>query len=166
MSSGWDTDKRDIYAHFRRLPFDDMVSLVEHGPRRILDLGCGTAALTKELHDRLGAIETVAMDSSEEMLARARVPASIRLVHAPIETFEPEGKFDMVVASASLQWVANHGALLERIASWLAPHGQLVVQMPARMDGTMRAGAEYSTTPSDGPTTEAGDRAHVHTKRP
>jgi hypothetical protein len=33
MSSGWDTDKRDVYGRFRRLPFDDLMDLIEPGPR-------------------------------------------------------------------------------------------------------------------------------------
>jgi trans-aconitate 2-methyltransferase len=104
----------------------------------MLDLGCGTAALTAELHQRLHADETLAMDSSAEMLARAKVPTSIRLVQATIEDFEPRRQFDLVLASASLQWVPDHPRVFERIASWLRPGGQIAVQMPASAEGRMR----------------------------
>lgn len=145
-SSGWDTEKRDAHAHVRRMPFDDLVALLEPGPRRLLDLGCGTAALTRELHERLGAGETIAVDSSAEMLACAKVPEAIRLVHAAVEDFHPEGKFDLVFASASLHWIADHPALFERMTSWLTPGGQLAVQMPAYSAGEMRrVGREIAT---------------------
>jgi trans-aconitate 2-methyltransferase len=127
-----------VHADVRRRPFDDLLSLIEPGPRRLLDLGCGTAALTCELHDRLGARETIAMDSSAEMLACAKVPPAVRLVNATIEDFRPDGRFDLVFASASLHWIADHPALFERMTSWLAPGGQLAVQMPAYSDGEMR----------------------------
>jgi trans-aconitate 2-methyltransferase len=137
-TSGWDTVKRDVYADVRRKPFDDLVALIEPGPRRLLDLGCGTAALTCELHERLGARETVAVDSSAEMLAAAKVPDAIRLVHGSIEALRPDGKFDLVLASASFHWIPDHPALFARATSWLSPGGQLAVQMPAYTDGEMR----------------------------
>ena len=43
----------------------------EHGAR-VVDLGCGTGELTVRLHHHVGAVETVGIDRSAEMLERAQ----------------------------------------------------------------------------------------------
>jgi trans-aconitate 2-methyltransferase len=40
------------------------------------------------------------------------------------------GKFDIVMANASLQWLPNHGELLPRLAQLLNSGGALAVQIP------------------------------------
>jgi trans-aconitate 2-methyltransferase len=125
----------------RRQPFDDLLALVRPVPGgRVLDLGCGDGELTVELHRRLGARETVGIDSSAAMLAEATHrgrtgdSTALRFELADLTTVEPDGSWDVVAANASLQWVPDHSQLLGRLQGALRPGGQLAVQIPANWD--------------------------------
>jgi len=100
----------------------------------VVDLGCGTGNLTVELHERMQAAETVGVDSSESMLARAKanhgdVPG-LTFTEGDIGTWLGEG-LDLVFANASLQWVDDHLNLLARMRTALGDGGQLAFQVPS-----------------------------------
>ena len=96
---------------------------------RVLDLGCGTGALARELR-KLGASAVIGVDLSERMLeqARARTPDQhIVFQRADLETFAPEPvSFDLVVSSLALHYIADFPALARRIAAGLRPGGRFV----------------------------------------
>ena len=132
---GWNPDQYERFFAERRQPFDDLVALCIPVPGgRVVDLGCGTGNLTAELHQRMQAAETVGVDSSESMLARARanhgdVPG-LTFTEASIETWLGEG-LDLVFANASLQWVDDHLDVLARMRTALVEGGQLAFQVPS-----------------------------------
>lgn len=135
-SDVWDPLQYRRFEAERRQPFDDLRRLLRAVPGgRVVDVGCGTGALTAELHQSSGAAETLGVDSSPAMLAEAaalRVPGlSFRLGDAA----QMEGSgFDLVFANASLQWVPDHLRLVPRLREALAPGGQLAFQVPANFD--------------------------------
>ncbi len=104
---------------------------------RVVDLGCGTGELTRLVHERLGAAETLGIDASPAMLARAAAHASdaVRFAEGDIAAFAGDGRWDLVFSNAALHWVPDHPALLARLAAALAPGGQLAFQVPAEQDG-------------------------------
>ncbi len=130
-----DTWNPEQYARFReerRLPWDDLTALLGpvHRPR-VLDLGCGDGALTAALHARLSARETVGVDSSPAMLARAAPLAGggLRFERGDAASFGG-GPYDLILSNAALHWVPDHAALLPRLCALLSPGGQLAVQVP------------------------------------
>lgn len=128
----WNPDQYARFAGERRQPWDDLTALLSPLSRpRVVDLGCGDGALTAELHGRLQARETVGVDSSPAMLERAapRAGAGLRFEQGDAGSFSG-GPFDLVFSNAALHWVADHAALLPRLAALLAPGGQLAVQVP------------------------------------
>lgn len=136
-ADAWDPRLYERFRAERREPFDDLVRLVRRRPgMRVVDLGCGPGGLTAELHDVLGARETIGLDSSDAMLAQARKHArpGLRFERGDIADFDGRG-FDLVFSNAALQWVPiDHAELLARLARALAPGGQLSVQVPANFD--------------------------------
>ena len=96
----------------------------------MVDLGCGTGDLTLELHQRLAARETLGIDSSAAMLAKAPQAEGLRFEASAIEKFAPGEPFDVVFSNAALHWVEDHPALFRRLADAVAEGGQLAVQMP------------------------------------
>ncbi len=100
-------------------------------PREIWDLGCGAgqhAALLKRRHP--GAV-VHGLDSSPDMLARARtLGADVDWRQGDIATWSPEVPADLILANASLHWLPDHPALLRRLADAMAPGGALAIQMP------------------------------------
>jgi trans-aconitate 2-methyltransferase len=133
MPDAWDPQQYSRFCDERQAPFFDLAALVEPARgMRIVDLGCGTAELTAVLHQRLGARRTLGVDSSEKMLetARARSVPGLELERASIETLDLAEPFDLVFSNSVLHWLADHASLLTRMTRWLAPGGQLAVQMP------------------------------------
>lgn len=127
----WNPEQYERFNAERAQPFRDLVALIERRPgMRVVDLGCGTGQLTRELHETLRARETVGVDSSDTMLAKAPSAPGLRFRHESIESFNESG-FDLVFSNAALHWVADHERLFPRIAS-LGNH--LAVQMPANDD--------------------------------
>lgn len=128
----WNPARYARFAAERRLPFDDLVApLAPVRGGRVVDLGCGPGELTRELHERLLARETVGVDSSPAMLEKAAPLAGggLRFVRGDAGLFG-EGPWDVVFSNAALHWVEDHEALLPRLAALLAPGGQLAVQVP------------------------------------
>jgi trans-aconitate 2-methyltransferase len=132
---GWSPDQYERFRSERRQPFDDLLALCRPVPGgRVADLGCGTGDLTAVLHRETGASETVGVDNSPAMLARARasyagVPG-LSFVEGDVAGWLGEG-LDLVFANASLQWIDDHLTLLARMRTALAPEGQLAFQVPA-----------------------------------
>src|SRR5690349_15098037 len=124
----WQPDTYARFAAERRRPFFDLLDMVSPLPGgRAVDLGCGTGELTRELHLRTGAAETVGLDSSEAMLARAApfAEGGLRFERTDIAAFSPREEFDLVFSNAALHWVPDHPRLLARLAAALRPGGQL-----------------------------------------
>jgi trans-aconitate 2-methyltransferase len=144
----WDVDQYERFKEERAQPFRDLVSLIDPRPNmRIIDLGCGTGELTRELHEQLGAAETLGIDSSSSMLAKASPSPNLHFQLADIATFESDRPFDLVFSNAALHWLPDHEALFTRLVSLLAPNGQLAVQMPANHDHpSHRIAAELATS--------------------
>jgi len=136
MPTDRDTWQPDTYARFaaeRRQPFFDLLDLVAPIPGgRAVDLGCGTGELTRELHRRTGAAETLGLDSSEAMLAKA-APFSgggLRFERGDIATFAPAEPYDLVFSNAAYHWVPDHAGLLARLTRAVRSGGQLAFQVP------------------------------------
>ena len=137
MVDHWDPDQYERFKRERELPFWDLLSLVRPGQlRRVVDLGCGTGRLTCELHRRVEAAETLGIDSSASMLRDCldREEPGLRFECADIASFEPSEPLDLLFSNAALHWLDDHRALFARLTEWIAPGGQLAVQVPANFD--------------------------------
>jgi len=144
----WDVDQYERFKEERAQPFRDLVALIDPRPNmRIVDLGCGTGELTRELHEQLHASETLGIDSSESMLSKATPSTNLHFQLADIATFQSDRPFDLIFSNAALHWLPDHEQLFARLASLLAPNGQLAVQMPANHDHpSHRIAAELATS--------------------
>lgn len=131
----WDVDQYERFKNERAQPFRDLAALIEPRPNmRIIDLGCGTGELTRELHARFAASETIGIDSSESMLQKASPSATLHFQLGDIASFTADRPFDLVFSNAALHWIPDHERLFARLMSLLEPNGQLAVQMPANHD--------------------------------
>ena len=138
MSADWAPDQYEKFKDERSKPFWDLVDLLPDDARvsSILDLGCGTGELTAKLQKKLEAQFVLGIDSSAAMLARAQKFQTDSLVfeQAAMESFKPSQKFDLIFSNAAMHWVPQHRQFLKMMTSWLSPHGQIAVQMPANFD--------------------------------
>ena len=129
MTDTWNPTQYDRFQREREQPFADLTAMIRPEPgMRIVDLGCGTGKLTRDLHTQLAARETVGIDRSLRMLERASagpLPPGLRFEATTIEAFvsalpEPSAetgeRYDLIFANASLHWVDHHEMLLQRLA--------------------------------------------------
>jgi trans-aconitate 2-methyltransferase len=134
--SRWDPDQYERFRAERAKPFWDLVALVQPVPGgRVVDLGCGTGELTRELHQLLKASETVGIDSAPAMLERASAftGAGLRFELGDIAAWEP-APYDVVFSNAALHWLPDHRRLLARLTRAVPVGGQIAVQVPANGD--------------------------------
>lgn len=118
-------------AAARRLAED--IARLDLPPRpRILEIGCGTGLLTRELARRLGPADWMLTDISPAMLEIARLgPApqgSVR--YAALDGEHPDalpGGYDLICSSLAVQWFGDLNAGLGRLAALLAPGGHLAI---------------------------------------
>jgi len=138
-SDTWNPAQYDKFQREREQPFFDLAAMVH--PRtgmRVVDLGCGTGRLSRMLHERLNARETIGIDRSANMLSEhpsGSLPPGLRFEVDTIESFPgPRGMFDLIFSNAAFHWVEDHDSLLGRLTSALAPGGQLAFQVPSSHD--------------------------------
>jgi trans-aconitate 2-methyltransferase len=93
-----------------------------------------------KLINRFPEANITGLDQSPGMLAAAK----LRLPHVDFEQIDlthwrPGRPYDVIFASASLQWLPDHEALFPRLASSLTVGGCLAVQMPDTVQEPIRA---------------------------
>ncbi len=143
-SPDWNPEQYGKFRGERARPFYDLMAMVQ--PRegmRVVDLGCGTGELTRELHLHLSARETLGIDTSPAMLEKAAAFAGdgLRFAAGDIDAFTSEGDINLIFSNAALHWIPEHQALLPQLTGMLAPEGQIAVQVPANDDHPSHATA-------------------------
>jgi SAM-dependent methyltransferase len=108
------------------------------GARRILDVGCGTGELVRELAGRFPGAAIAGADVSERALERSRQATPrgefFTLDLASSSCLDPYparlGSFDLVTCCEVLEHLADDVAGLRRLHALLAPDGCLIVTVP------------------------------------
>ncbi len=103
------------------------------GAETVLDAGCGSGRVTQLLLERLPRGRVVAVDSSPQMLARARAEldtarADVREADLAQLRLRQGETVDAVFSNAVFHWVPDHAALFASLAGALAPGGRLSAQ--------------------------------------
>jgi len=131
----WDARQYLQFESERTRPAIDLLARVEGSASRAVDLGCGPGNSTELLVARFPAAEIVGVDSSDDMLAkaRARLP-KLDFERADIASWRPVALPDVIFANAAMQWVPGHAGVMARLIDDLAPGGRLAVQMPDNID--------------------------------
>jgi trans-aconitate 2-methyltransferase len=129
----WDPERYLTYADERARPFADLLSRVAATEvERVVDLGCGPGNLTAMLAQRWPGADVLGLDSSPEMVDRARASGApgARFEVADLREWESDRPVDVLVSNATLQWVPGHLDLLPRLVAQVAPGGWFAFQVP------------------------------------
>ncbi len=101
----------------------------------MVDLGCGPGNLTGLLAERWPDAHVVGLDSSPEMIEKARgLGQRVDYDVADLRDWRPERPVDVLVSNATLQWVPGHLELLSSLVAAVAPAGWFAFQVPGNFD--------------------------------
>lgn len=139
--ANWDPRQYSLFGDHRGRPFEDLLArLPPTAPARVVDLGCGPGDQTLRLAERWPDAHIVGIDSSPQMLERARAQDTagrVEWVQASAEEWDPRGgsdSIDVLVTNATLQWVPTHMRIIPRWLEALTPGGVFAMQVPANFD--------------------------------
>jgi trans-aconitate 2-methyltransferase len=117
--------------HRTRPPIDLITRINLTVPGDILDLGCGAGNVTRLLAQRFPDRSILGVDSSPDMLAKARaLLPSASFLEADMASFTPSAPAALIFSNAALHWLSDHASLFPALLSRVAPGGVLAVQMP------------------------------------
>ena len=135
----WDPELYQRFGDERSRPFFDLVGRVAaESPEVVVDLGGGPGTLTATLARRWPGAEVRGIDSSAEMIEAAQtLPADgqrLRFALGDVRDWKPDGRADVIVSNAVLQWIPDHLVVLARWAGFLPAGGWLAFQVPGNFD--------------------------------
>lgn len=120
--SGW--AKRVLERRSVRLLADYLES-----PRRVLDVGCATGELLLSIRQR-GNPHVTGVETSADAVAAAR-RRGLTVVEGEIgDAGFPDGSFDTVIASHTLEHVANPLTFMREVYRVLSPGGTVILWLP------------------------------------
>lgn len=130
--SEWDSKQYTKFEKERTQPSIDLIGRVGICPKSILDIGCGPGNSTAQLAAHFPEAEILGVDSSDNMLARARAvypDMAFRKCSVP-DGLDELGSFDLLFSNACLHWIPDHRSLLPKLMDKLNTGGMLAVQIP------------------------------------
>jgi len=128
----WDPQQYLAFADHRLRPAVDLLNRVAlDQPADIVDLGCGAGNVTRLLKKRWPDAAVTGVDSSANMLARARSEApGIDFRLGDLDGWQAERPTALIYSNAALHWLDHHEKVFPHLMRQLAPGGTLAVQMP------------------------------------
>ncbi len=128
----WDPAQYLKFSNHRLRPALDLLAQIPlTAPERVIDLGCGAGNVTRFLTERWPHAQVGGVDSSAEMLTKARsILPQAEWEENSIAAWEPKAPVDLIFSNAALHWLPEHPALFARLLGFLKPGGMLAVQMP------------------------------------
>lgn len=128
----WNPGQYLKFAGQRMRPALDLLNRIDcEDPETVFDLGCGPGNVTPFLRDRWPDANVTGVDTSSEMLAKARADhPDIDWVQADGDTWAPQEPASVIYSNAALHWIDDHEALFPRLLNCLTSGGVLAVQMP------------------------------------
>ncbi|MDF2759055.1 MAG: Methyltransferase type 11 [Thermomicrobiales bacterium] len=148
--SGWDSTLYDeSFGIITKLGAGVVELLAPRSSERIVDLGCGTGALTAQI--AAAGADVVGIDASEAMIARARKSyPHLWFEVARGEDFALEEPVDAVFSNAALHWMSPPQEVAAAVARALKPGGRFVAEMGGKGNIATITGAIYQALAEEG----------------
>lgn len=133
-TSDWSANQYLKFGNERTRAVRDLVSNIPlHSPKRIIDLGCGPGNSTAVLASRWPHAQISGMDSSPDMLSKARANLpGITFVQGDLRTYEPEPGADLLFSNAVFHWLRSEQRVptILRLLKSQKAGGVLAFQVP------------------------------------
>ncbi len=129
----------DDHAIVQKMVDDELVDLLSELPDvaydRVLEIGCCTGMMTKSLYDRFDIatlyINDLVPEFQQTVLARLKEKKNTRIipVFGDIEQQTIPAELDLVVSSATFQWIEDLEKLFTRLSQSMSANGHLAFTM-------------------------------------
>ncbi|MDH5367582.1 MAG: methyltransferase domain-containing protein [Cyclobacteriaceae bacterium] len=98
----------------------------------VLDVGCGTGAISKDIASIIGNKgKVIGIDNTEKFIESGKVTYgnvnNLELIHSNLFDFKPQQKFDLIISARVLQWLSNPKDALIKMKSLLKPDGKISI---------------------------------------
>lgn len=106
--------------------------LVLRGDESVLDAGCGSGRITRQLLERLPSGRVIGVDGSAAMIDQARAAIGtdprVELRVGNLLELELDEPVDAVFSNATFHWILDHERLFARLFAALRPGGTIEAQ--------------------------------------
>lgn len=99
-------------------------------PSRILDIGCGSGALSVDIAKDYSTAEVVGIDESDAQIQKAandHVHPRVKYKVADIVEYQSQDPFDVILSNSTMHWIQEQEAAYENIYDHLKPGGLLAI---------------------------------------
>lgn len=98
----------------------------------VLDVGCGTGSISKDMADVVGdSGKVIGIDNTEKFIQSGKETygntRNLCLIHADLFDYQTNEKFDLVTSARTLQWLSNPKEALLKMKSFLKPNGSISI---------------------------------------
>jgi trans-aconitate 2-methyltransferase len=146
-STVWDANLYLKFADARMRPALDLMGRLDPANARrpghaIYDLGCGAGNISRILAERFPEAPIVGIDSSEQMLEKARsqtVDPRVTFARGDLAHFKPDAPPAILYSNATYQWLPGHVDMFPGLLRLLPSGGQLAIQMPRNHEAPSHA---------------------------
>jgi trans-aconitate 2-methyltransferase len=143
----WDANLYLKFADHRVRPALDLMARLDpetanRPGHAIYDLGCGAGNISRILAERFPDSPVIGVDSSDEMLAKARSQTTdkrVSFAKGDLTRFKPGVPPSILYSNAAYQWVENHIDYFPGLLQLLPSGGQLAIQMPRNHEAPSHA---------------------------
>ena len=127
----------DTYAEVQRESARRLAQLISSNPQSILEIGCGSGALTQQLSIYFPEAQITASDIAPSMLNIAKQKLNAENINwtildgeSPDESDIIEGAYDLIISNMAFQWFADFETALNGMKKYLKPGGQILYAIP------------------------------------
>ena len=97
---------------------------------KILDIGCGTGQLIKEISDHYNKVNYLGIDVAENMIEVAKKNnkgKNVKFKTSSIESFENNEKYDIIICTHAFPYFPNKQEMIKKMAGLCNKKGQVII---------------------------------------